>query len=152
MTPGLISEKVILAKLRIVNDMIRGIATLPLASEQAFTADPRMAAAGESFLRRALEALLDLARHVLAKGFAEVVPEYSSLGPALARRQIISDELGARLRRMGGYRNRLVHGYDEVGTAELYRILTADLAELAEAAEVLRAWLAANPDRIDRAL
>lgn len=37
-----------------------------------------MVAAGESFLRRALEVLLDLGRHVLAKGFGRVVPEYVS--------------------------------------------------------------------------
>ena len=47
-----------------------GVGSLPLADLQAFTADPRMVAtAGDSYLRRALEALLDLGRHVLAKGF-----------------------------------------------------------------------------------
>jgi uncharacterized protein YutE (UPF0331/DUF86 family) len=152
MTPGLVSEKVVLSKLGALNEMLAGIATLPLASEGAFLADPRMVAAGESFLRRALEALLDLARHILAKGFGDVVPEYAALGPALARHGIVGEEIGARLRVMGGYRNRLVHGYEEVGGAELYRILTRDLRDLAATAETMRAWLAANPDRLDRRL
>jgi uncharacterized protein YutE (UPF0331/DUF86 family) len=149
MTPGLISEKVVVAKLALLTDMLRGIATLPLATEQVFLADPRMVAAGESFLRRALEALLDLGRHILAKGNAEVVPEYPNLGPALSRQNILSAAIGDRLRRMGGYRSRLVHGYEEVGGAELYRILCGDVADVREAAEALRAWLTANPDRLD---
>jgi uncharacterized protein YutE (UPF0331/DUF86 family) len=151
-TPGLIKEKVVLEKLRALNEMLAGIATLPLTSEAAFLADPRMVAAGESYLRRALEALLDLGRHILAKGLGNVVPEYAALGPALAEHGIVTADTGERLRRMGGYRNRLVHGYEEVGGAELYRILTRDLADLARASEVLRAWLAANPDRLDRSL
>jgi uncharacterized protein YutE (UPF0331/DUF86 family) len=152
MTPGVISERVALAKLALLNNMLRGIATLPLASEEAFLADPRMVAAGESFLRRAIEALLDLGRHILAKGYAEVVPEYANLGPALVGQHVLSVDLGDRLRRMGGYRNRLVHGYEEIGGAELYRILTGNVADVLEAAEALRAWLAANPDKLDRRL
>jgi uncharacterized protein YutE (UPF0331/DUF86 family) len=152
MTPGRVSEKVVLAKLAVLQEMLRGISTLPLASPEEFLLDPRMVAAGESFLRRAIEALLDLARHLLAKGFGEVVPEYASLGPSLARRGVVSDTLGDRLRSIGGYRNRLVHGYDEVGGPELYGILTAQLADVRVAAEALRVWLAAHPDRVDTSL
>ena len=152
MTPGRVSEKVVLAKLAVLQEMLRGISTLPLASPEEFLLDPRMVAAGESFLRRAIEALLDLARHLLAKGFGEVVPEYASLGPSLARRGVVSDTLGDRLRSIGGYRNRLVHGYEEVTGPELHRILTIHLHDVADAAEVIRAWLANNPERLDRQL
>jgi uncharacterized protein YutE (UPF0331/DUF86 family) len=151
-TPGRISEKVVTAKLTALREMLEGIATLPLASEQAFLADPRMVAAGESFLRRALEAILDLGRHVLAKGFGDVVPEYAHLGSALAARGVLGEEVAARVRQMGGYRNRLVHGYEAVTGAELYRILTGDLADLSIVADALRAWLVEHGDRLDRRL
>ena len=152
MTPGLISEKVVTAKLSLLSDMFEKIQRLPLASEETFLADPLMVAAGESFLRRTLEALLDLGRHILAKGFGEVVAEYARLGSALAERGVLDHDTAELMRRMGGYRNRLVHGYEEVTGHELHRILTIHLHEVADAAEIIRAWLAHNPERLDRQL
>ena len=152
MTPGLVSEKVAVAKLAVLQEMLHGISTLPLASLDEFLVDPRMVAAGESFLRRAIEALLDLGRHLLAKGFGVVVPEYASIGPSLARHGVASDRVGERLRLIGGYRNRMVHGYDEVGGAELYRILTTQVDDVRGAAEALRGWLTTHPDQVDTSL
>lgn len=152
MTPGLISEKVVAGKLSMVRQMLEGVAKLPLASEEEFVADPLRLAAGESFLRRALEALLDLGRHIPARGFGDVVPEYAAIGPMLAKRAVVSDEMGSRLRTMGGYRNRLVHGYAEIGGSELFRVLTVDIADVAGAADAVRLWLANHPERLDRSL
>ena len=94
MSPGFISRVVVADKVALVGRMLDGIRTLPLDDLTAFTGDPRMVAAGDSYLRRALEALLDLARHVLAKGFARAPAEYAEvarqvgevgvLAPALA--------------------------------------------------------------------
>lgn len=100
--------------------MLAGIATLPLASRSEFLADPRMVAAGESFLRRALEALFDLGRHILAKGLAIAAPDYKAIVPALQQQSIIEADLAERMIEMAGYRNRLVHYfYDEVSAEEL---------------------------------
>ncbi|HEX9941589.1 MAG TPA: hypothetical protein VGG03_06220 [Thermoanaerobaculia bacterium] len=60
MSPGKIQLKTVAAKAELIREMLAAIETLPLASEADFSADPRMVAAGESFLRRSLEALLDL--------------------------------------------------------------------------------------------
>lgn len=78
MIPGKISAKTVAAKLEALQEMIRGINLLPLRTPEEFLVDPRMAAAGESYLRRALEALLDLGRHVLARGFAFLSGDHSS--------------------------------------------------------------------------
>ncbi len=66
MTPSRVRRVVLADKIAVVRRMIDGIRSLPLESLRSFTADPRMVAAGDSYLRRALEALLDLCRHVLA--------------------------------------------------------------------------------------
>ena len=66
MSPSQIRRVVVADKIAAVRRMLDGIRTLPLGDLADFTADPRMVAAGDSYLRRALEALLDLARHVLA--------------------------------------------------------------------------------------
>jgi uncharacterized protein YutE (UPF0331/DUF86 family) len=86
MSPSKIRLRTVTAKAELIREMLAAIQTLPLASEAEFSADPRMVAAGESFLRRSLEGLLDLGRHVLAKGFGKVVPDYAA----------VADELGPR--------------------------------------------------------
>jgi uncharacterized protein YutE (UPF0331/DUF86 family) len=152
MVPGLISQKITVAKLDVISEMLGGVQSLPLASENEFTRDPRMVAAGESYLRRALEALLDLGRHVLAKGFGLPVAEYAAIAEQLGAKGVVSGDLAASLKLMAGYRNRLVHEYDVVTPSELYSILTEQISEVVTISDAIRSWLAENPERVDRSL
>jgi len=152
MVKGLISQKIVVAKLAVIDDMFRGIDTLPLSSESEFSRDSRMVAAGESFLRRALEALLDLGRHVLAKGFGIPVAEYAAIADQLTAQQIVPQDLGSKLKLMAGYRNRLVHGYEEVSPTELYGILTRQVVDITAISETIRRWCANNPESLDERL
>lgn len=63
MTPSRLDARVVAERLPWIEEMIAGIRSLPLESQAAFVADARNVAAAESYLRRALEALLDLGRH-----------------------------------------------------------------------------------------
>ena len=89
-----------------------------------------MVAAGDSYLRRALEALLDLARHVLAKGFGRAPAEYAEVARQLGEVGVVNAALAARLGVMARYRNRMVHFYDEITETELFGILTGELADI----------------------
>lgn len=51
--------------------MVQTIRELPLEDREAFFADNRNIWTADSCLRRGLEALFDLGRHILAKGFGE---------------------------------------------------------------------------------
>lgn len=148
MSPALIDPKVVAAKHEGVRAMLGGISKLPLDSLQAFTEDPRMVAAGESYLRRALEALLDLGRHVLAKGFGRPVPEYAAIADALEEEGVLPQERASVLRKMARYRNRMVHFYDEVSPEELYEILTVHRADVETGLTTIETWLSNHPERI----
>ena len=152
MVPGLVSQKIVAAKLDVISEMLSGVQSLPLASENEFTRDPRMVAAGESYLRRALEALLDLGRHVLAKGFGLPVAEYAAIADQLGAKGVVPGDLGARLKLMAGYRNRLVHEYDVVTPGQLYTILTEKASDIVAVSNAIRSWLAEHPERVDRSL
>ncbi len=106
-------------------------------------------AAAQSYVRRALEALLDLGRHVLAKGLGKGVLEYKQVAVALQREGLLDERTGSALVEMAGYRNRLVHFYDEVGAGELYEICTRRLDDVRDVRGQLLAWLRANPERVD---
>jgi len=75
MMPGKVSRRIVLNRLALMEQMLAKIHALPLESRQAFFSDERNASALESYLRRALEALLDVGWHILAKGFAIGVTE-----------------------------------------------------------------------------
>ena len=152
MVPGLVSQKITAAKLDVISDMVGSVESLPLASENEFTRDPHMVAAGESYLRRALEALLDLGRHVLAKGFGLPVAEYAAIADQLGAKGVVPGDLAARLKLMAGYRNRLVHEYDVVTPSELYSILTKQISEVVAVSDAIRSWLAENTERVDKSL
>ena len=70
MSPGKINERVISDKVAWVERMVSEINKLPLESLEAFRGESRNIWAAESCLRRALEGLMDLGRHILALGRA----------------------------------------------------------------------------------
>lgn len=114
------SRAVIADRVALVRRLLGEAGTLPLDDFDDFVRDPRMVAAGESYLRRALEALLDVARHVLAKGFARGPSEYAEVARQLGAVRVVSREQSERLVLMARCRNRLVRGYGEVTARELY--------------------------------
>jgi len=148
MTPGRINRVVVTDKIAIVRRMLDGIASLPLESLPSFTADPRMVAAGDSYLRRALEALLDLGRHVLAKGFGRAPAEYAEVARQLGETGVVDAGLASRLVQMARYRNRMVHFYDAVTDDELFRILTGEIDDVQTVVAAVTKWLSDHPDRV----
>lgn len=147
-----ISAKTVATKVEQIETMLRGIASLPLESEEVFLADPRMVAAGESFLRRALEALLDLGRHILAKGFSIAAVEYKTIPIELGKAGVLSPKLAELLTKMAGYRNRLVHFYEEVTPDELYELLKHHVDDIEGCVAALTGWLASHPELVDTRL
>lgn len=152
MMTGPISRRVVADRLDWIERMLTAIRSLPLSSQEAFFADSRNVWAAEPCLRRALEALFDLGRHILAKGYALGVSEYKEIVKALEENQVINAEVGEQMRILAGYRNRMVHFYHEVSAEELYEICSTQLGEVEAVADALRRWLNAHEDRLDCAL
>jgi uncharacterized protein YutE (UPF0331/DUF86 family) len=148
MTPGKLRAEIISERSAWVRDMLAGLRGLPLASYEEFLADPRNAPAAEYYLRRALEALLDLGRHVLAKGFGRAPAEYKEIAAALAESGVLDDVMAGKLREMAGFRNRLVHFYDRVSLPELYEICIHDASDIGVVLNGILTWSRADPDRI----
>jgi len=152
MSLSLLQAKIVTERIAWVRQMMAQIRALPLDTYDAFRADPRNVASAESYLRRALEALLDLGRHVLAKGFGQVVVEYKEIALVLERVGVLDKRQGALLQQLAGYRNRLVHFYHEVFDQELYDICTRQLGDVDTALAAIVAWIKAHPEMIDETL
>lgn len=148
MSPSRIEERVVTDRIAVIDRMLAEIRRLPADDLATFQEDPRTPAAAESFLRRGLEALMDLGRHLLAKGFGLPVEEYAAIADRLREVGVLDPAEASLLREMAKYRNRMVHFYDEITVAELHGIITGHLHDFATIQGALTAWLADHPDRV----
>ena len=99
----------------------------------------------ERGLQLGCEVVLDVGNHVLAGAFGRTAETYEQILDGLAAERVLTDEVRAELRGLGGFRNVLVHGYLDI---DVERVVTA-LAQAPErferfAVEVHR-WLSSRP-------
>ncbi|MFZ5807871.1 MAG: type VII toxin-antitoxin system HepT family RNase toxin [Chloroflexota bacterium] len=149
MNPQPLSRYVITDRIQWIEKMLAEIQQLPLESQTVFLADSRNIWSAESCLRRALEALFDLGRHILAKGFAEGTSEYKGITLSLERHKVITSEEASVMMILAGYRNRLVHFYHEVSAEELFQICVHQLNDVVFVLNGIRRWINNNQNLLD---
>lgn len=88
----------------------------------------------EHFLRRALEAVFDLGSHIISRiplRPGERPEGYKAIAEALGQHKIVPQSFAkGPLSQMAGYRNRMVHFYQEITKEELYQIVRENLGDL----------------------
>ncbi len=119
----------ILELLRFIETCLQELKPFSEMKEEEFLSERKNPPFVESYLRRGLEAVFDIGRHILAKtyGFKEI--EYKTIAKELGERGVITKELAEVLHVMAGYRNRMVHFYREITSEELYRIVVDNLKD-----------------------
>jgi uncharacterized protein YutE (UPF0331/DUF86 family) len=139
MTGGAIDLKVVGDRLQIVGEALSRLRSLP-AEPEPFAADWRNAAAADAELRRGIEALFDVTRHLLSRRFGLGALESRQAARACAEKGLVRDPgLAARFVEIAGFRNRLTHFYDEVTADELLAVRASHLDDLEALAAALRA-------------
>ena len=152
MSPGKLNSRILADRVAWINRMLEEVGKLPLDDYERFILDSRNIWTAESCLRRSLEALLDLGRHILAKGFGKGITEYKEIARELKKEKVLGDVHAGLLELLAGYRNRLVHFYHEIETEELYKICKDDLHDIQDVRDAFLAWVKVNPDLIDKVM
>jgi len=116
--------------LSMIQEFVEGLRSLAMLSNEDFFSDKRNIAAAESYLRRCLECIFDIGRHIMAKSYGLKDLEYKKIANNLGEKGVISEEYSEILGEMAGYRNRMVHLYYEISKEELYGILQKHLSDL----------------------
>jgi uncharacterized protein YutE (UPF0331/DUF86 family) len=139
MTQGHVNLKVVHDRLQLIETCLDDLkSSVPVSSFEEFTADRRNAAAAESMLRRAIQSLFDLVRHLVAKAYGRGLLEYRELARLAKEKDLVHDpRLADVLQKLAGYRNRLTHFYDEVTEEELYDIVRNRLQDIEDLAREL---------------
>lgn len=116
--------------IRFIEDCLDELKPFSNMTEESFLSDRKNPPFVESYLRRALEAIFDIGRHILAKthGFKEL--EYKAIARELGLKGVVTKETSDILYMMAGYRNRMVHFYKEIKPEELYRIVTENISDI----------------------
>ena len=92
--------------------------------EQVTLAEYRQDTDIQWIIERGLEVgssiLLDIGNHILAGAFRISVDEYEQILERLREQRVITHDLFAGLRGLGGFRNILVHGYSVINPELVY--------------------------------
>ena len=128
--------------------MIEALQDLPIQNKEKFLASKHNIAAAESYLRRSLEALFDIGRHILTKRFGTPATEYKEIANGLLEKNILQEEEAGILRKMAGYRNRMVHFYHEISPEELQEICSHHLDEIEMLLGKLTDWVKKDTQKI----
>ncbi|MCL6610820.1 MAG: DUF86 domain-containing protein [Peptococcaceae bacterium] len=120
----------IYGKIDLINRSLTRLKAMAELGEDRFTAEPDNFAIAEHHVRRSLECVFDIGRHIMAKKGLGHPADYRSVISVLGREGVIPWEFSNKIKGMAGYRNRLVHGYAEVTPREMYRILKEGLGDL----------------------
>ncbi len=116
--------------LNLIGVFLEKLRRLSRISKKDFLSDERNPAATESFLRRCIEAIFDIGRHILSKSFSYKSLEYKEVANTLGEKGVVSKDYAEILIKMAGYRNRMVHFYKEILPEELYDILLNELKDI----------------------
>lgn len=122
----------ILGSMAEVRKNIRRLRSLSDMSWEDFSADNDNFAIAEHHLRRSLEIILDIGRHIIAKQALGRPADYTEIFDILGREGVIPKEYLEKNRGLPGYRNRLVHLYHDVTSKELHEIISTRLPDIEE--------------------
>ena len=101
-------------------------------------------AIAEHHLRRSLEIVLDIGRHIIAKQALGRPNDYTEIFDILGRKGILPQTYLDKNRGLPGYRNRLVHLYHDVTTKELHEIVSTRLPDIEEFCQHILRYVCEN--------
>jgi uncharacterized protein YutE (UPF0331/DUF86 family) len=116
-------------RLNVIRNAVNRLRLLAEMPAEEFCRSEDAVDIAENRLRRAIEALFDLGRHLVVKSGAGVPPDYRSVIELLRESGMLPGHFAARIEGMAGYRNRIVHDYNKVTPQELYQVLDTRLAD-----------------------
>ncbi|TYP53312.1 type VII toxin-antitoxin system HepT family RNase toxin [Thermosediminibacter litoriperuensis] len=138
----MINKMAIIERLELIQSYLKELEELKKFPKEEFLKSGIYTGAAESYLRRSLEAIFDIGRHILAKtGHIDLTLEYKSIAKGLQKENIVDEELGQKLLEMAGYLNRMVHLYNLITNEELYQIICDDLDDIKDFVKAIMTYL-----------
>jgi len=95
-----------------------------------FVADKIRIGSAKYYLQVSIECCLDISNHIIAAEKLRAPKDYADTFSVLTEANIVSLELGGKLRQMAKFRNRLVHMYGEIDDTYVHRFITHEINDI----------------------
>jgi uncharacterized protein YutE (UPF0331/DUF86 family) len=125
-----VRPEVLHRRLKKLDEYLSILEKLKRYSRPEFTTEPERYGSAERFLQLAIEAINDMASHVVAENELGIVSVSSDLPRLFEARGFTNEKLTQKWIQMIGFRNILVHDYLEVDRSIVYQILQHNLPDL----------------------
>ena len=128
----MVDSHVILARIDKIRECMGKLRVFSALDEEAFLNDSSSVDNAERNLQIAIQAVIDIGNHVVADMDFGTAKDYKDIFHLLARNNVISEPLAAKLISMTGLRNVLVHDYLEIDLRLIHRIIRSELGDFEE--------------------
>ena len=115
-----------------IRDSISTLRQYSDVTVEEFLINETVVAASKYTLLIAIEAAISICNHLAARMLHKSPDSYAACFTVLGSGGIITNELSDRLASMAGFRNLLVHVYDQIDDRRVWEILRSDLRDLEE--------------------
>lgn len=119
----MINNVLIKSQISQMRKSLKRIARFSGFSLKEFSEDADNFAVAEHHIRKSLEILFDIGRHIIAKEFSLKPEDYEDVIRILHKNKVIDDKLYKRAVGFGRFRNRLVHLYWQVTNEDILEFI-----------------------------
>lgn len=123
----MVDQEVLQHKINIIENNLTKMETLAALPEQEFLDKFFYVESAKHLLQVSVEALLDIANHIIARERYRSPKTYAESFLILVEQTIIPKDMENTFIQMAKFRNRVVHLYHEVDDREVYQILQDSL-------------------------
>ncbi|HZD05273.1 MAG TPA: DUF86 domain-containing protein [Longimicrobiales bacterium] len=116
-------------KIHHIRERLRRLREIEGGGWERFEGDPLLQDAAVRNLQTSIEAVLDMANHIVARGGLGTPVSYRETIELMVEAGVLPHERAGAFRAMVSFRNRAVHLYDEIDAEEVYAILENDLGD-----------------------
>ncbi len=126
----MVDKEILQGKLHFIEKTLAKLYLLRQLTSEDFLGNFQSVDSAKHNLQVAIEAIVDIANHIIARERYGLPDSSAEAIGLLAEHGILELELVRRLRLMVKFRNRIIHLYQEVDDAQIYRILQEDLGDI----------------------
>ena len=126
----MVDKDIIQRKLSVIDTRLQNLETLKLMELHEFLASFQAVDAAKYNLQVCIEALIDVSNHVVARERWGIPSTSTEAVKLIVQHGVLGKDKESSLVQMVKFRNRIVHLYQEVDNAEIYRILHENLDDI----------------------
>ncbi len=125
----MIDKTKVSAKIRLIKENLTKLDKLKMVPEEVFKADFEKYDSAKYSLQTSIEAMVDICNHIISRKCLSMPKTKADSFIILCQNNILSPDMQGTYTAMARFRNRVVHLYDEVDTADVYQFVNEGISD-----------------------